>query len=286
MIHPLRVAHRGASGSGLAPENTLAAFERAIQLGVDAIELDVRATRDGVVVVMHDPAIDRTTNREGPVDELTFAQLRQADAGAWFGRDFVDQRVPTLQEVLDLIRHRAVAVVEIKVDWLAEQVLKVAHDVDVIDQVVIQSFAPETVRRINAVDPSVPTALLIGNLPTSPARMRARRVAHEVLTTGANILNVWHGALTPPFFEEMRKRGVTVWTWTVDEEAVMRDVIQMGVQGVTTNYPDRLNGVLGALEQEGAILVPMGRRQRLKPSRWRRRRQIRRVSRGRAAGAG
>lgn len=286
MIHPVRVAHRGASGSGLAPENTLAAFERAIQLGVDAVELDVRATRDGVVVVMHDPTIDRTTDREGPVDELTFAQLRQADAGGWFGRDFVGQRVPTLQEVLDLLRHRALAVVEIKGDWLAEQVLKVAHDVDVIDQIVIQSFAPETVRRINALDASVPTALLIGNLPTSPARMRARRVVHDVLAVGANILNVWHGGLTPPFFEETRKRGVTVWTWTVDQEAVMRDVIQMGVQGIITNYPDRLNGVLDALEEEGAILVPMGRRQRLKPSRWRRRRQIRRASRQRHEGAG
>ncbi|MDA0336645.1 MAG: glycerophosphodiester phosphodiesterase family protein [bacterium] len=284
MIHPVRVAHRGASGSGLAPENTLAAFERAIQLGVDAVELDVRASRDGVLVVMHDPTIDRTTDREGPVAELTFAQLREADAGAWFGSQFVGQQIPTLQEALDLLRHRALAVVEIKADWLAEHVLKVAHEVDVVDQIIIQSFSPETVRRSNAVDPSVPTALLLGKLPTSPARMRARRVAREVLEVGANILNVWHAALTPPFFEEMRKRGVTVWTWTVDEQAVLRDVIQMGVQGIISNYPDRLNHVLVELEQEGAILVPMGRRQRLKPSRWRRRRQIRMVSRSRRGG--
>ncbi len=284
MIHPVRIAHRGASGSGLAPENTLAAFEQAIQLGVDAVELDVRATRDGVVVVMHDPTIDRTTDREGPVDEWTFAQLRQADAGQWFGPGFSGERVPTLQEVFDLIRHRALAVVEIKSDWLAERVLSVAHEVDVVDQIVVQSFSPETVRRINAVDPTVPTALLVGNLPTSPSRMRARRVAREVLAVGANILNVWQAALTPPFFEEMRKRGVSVWTWTVDEEAILRDVIQMGVQGVATNHPERLNRVLEELEREGAILVPMGRRQRLKPSRWRRRRQIRKVSRGRRPG--
>ena len=284
MIHPVRIAHRGASGSGLAPENTLAAFERAIQLGVDAVELDVRASRDGAVVVMHDPTIDRTTDREGPVDELSLAQLREADAGSWFGQAFVGERIPTLQEALDLLRHRALAIVEIKADWLAERVLKVAHEVDVVDQIVLQSFSLETVRRINAVDPSVPTAVLVGKLPTSPARMRARRVAREALAVGANILNVWHAALTPPFFEEMRKRGITVWTWTVDQEAVLRDVIQMGIQGVITNYPDRLNHVLEQLEQEGAILVPMGRRQRLKPSRWRRRRQIRKVSRTRRSG--
>lgn len=82
----------------------------------------------------------------------------------------------------------------------------------------------------------------------------------------------------------MRKRGVSVWTWTVDEGAVLRDVIQMGVQGVITNYPDRLNNVLTELEQEGAILVPMGRRHRLKPSRWRRRRQIRKINRRRKPG--
>jgi glycerophosphoryl diester phosphodiesterase len=284
MIHPVRIAHRGASGSGHAPENTLAAFERAIQLGVDAVELDVRATRDGVVVAMHDATIDRTTDREGPVDEWTYAQLRDASAGGWFGPDFADERIPTLQEVLDLVRLRALAVIEIKAGWLAEQVLRVASEVDVVDQIVVQSFDPETVRRVNAVDPSVPTALLVGKLPTSPSRMRARRVVGDVLAVGANILNVWQGALTPPFFEEMRRRGVTVWTWTVDEEAAMRDVIQMGVQGVTTNYPDRLNGVLEALEQEGAILVPMGRRQRLTPSRWKRRREIRRVSRRRGSG--
>lgn len=281
MIHPLRIAHRGASGSGLAPENTLAAFERAIQIGVDAVELDVRSTRDGVIVVMHDPTVDRTTNREGPVDELTYAQLREASAGGWFGPQFEGERIPTLQEVLDLVRHRALAVVEIKSNWIAEQVLRAAHEVDVMDQIVVQSFESETVRRVNAVDPSVPTALLVGNLPTQPSRIRARRVAGDVLAVGANILNVWHAALTPPFFEEMRRRGVTVWTWTVDEETVLRDVIQMGVQGIITNVPDRLNGVLHSLEEEGAILVPMGRRQRLKPSRWRRRREIRRVSRRR-----
>lgn len=257
----------------------MAAFERAIQVGVDAVELDVRATRDGALVVLHDATLDRTTDREGPVAELSLEQVRQADAGAWFGREFVGQRVPVLADVLDLLRHRATVVLEIKADHLAEHVLRVVDDLVFGDQIILQSFSRETVRRLNAIDPSVPKALLVGKLPTSPSRIRARRLVRDVLTLGANVLNIWHAALTPPFFEEMRKRGLTVWTWTVDEEVVLRDVIQMGVQGVVTNYPQRLNGVLAALEQEGAILVPPGRRQRLKPSRWRRRRQIRKVSR-------
>ncbi len=281
MIHPVRIAHRGASGAGLAPENTLAAFERAIEIGVDAVELDVRSTRDGALVVLHDPLLDRTTDREGPVHELTLAQVREADAGGWFGRPFAGEKVPTLAEALDLLRRRALAVIEIKADHLAEAVLRVVDDLVVADQVVIQSFSSETLRRVKAIDGAAPAALLVGNLPTSPSRMRARRMVREVLSLGANILNIWHTTLTPAFYEEVRKRGLTVWTWTVDEEVVLRDVVQMGVQGIATNHPDRLNGVLEELAREGAILVPLGRGQRLKPGRWRRRREIRRASRRR-----
>ncbi len=281
MIHPVRIAHRGASGAGLAPENTLTAFERAIEIGVDAVELDVRSTRDGALVVLHDPLLDRTTDREGPVHELTLAQVREADAGGWFGRPFAGERVPTLAEALDLLRRRALAVIELKADHLAEAVLRVVDDLVVADQVVIQSFSSETVRRVKAIDGAAPTALLVGNLPTSPSRMRARRMVREVLSLGANILNIWHTTLTPAFYEEVRKRGLTVWTWTVDEEVVLRDVVQMGVQGIATNHPDRLNGVLEELAREGAILVPLGRSRRLRPGRWRRRREIRRASRRR-----
>ncbi len=281
MIHPVRIAHRGASGAGLAPENTLTAFERAIEIGVDAVELDVRSTRDGSLVVLHDPLLDRTTDREGPVHELTLAQVREADAGGWFGRAFAGEKVPTLAEALDLLRRRALAVIEIKADHLAEAVLRVVDDLVVADQVVIQSFSSETVRRVKAIDGAAPTALLVGNLPTSPSRMRARRMVREVLSLGANILNIWHTTLTPAFYEEVRKRGLTVWTWTVDEEVVLRDVVQMGVQGIATNHPDRLNGVLEELAREGAILVPLGRSKRLRPGRWRRRREIRRASRRR-----
>ena len=281
MIHPLRIAHRGASGAGLAPENTLAAFERAIQIGVDAVELDVRSTRDGALVVLHDPLLDRTTDREGPVRELSLEQVREADAGGWLGPEFAGQKVPTLAEALDLMRRRALVVIEIKADHLAEAVLRVVDDLVVADQVVIQSFSSETIRRVKAIDPAAPTALLVENLPTSPSRMRARRMVREVLSLGANILNIWHATMTPAFFEEVRKRGLSVWTWTVDEEVVLRDVVQMGVQGVATNHPDRLNDVLGELAREGAILVPLGRSQRVKPSRWRRRREIRKASRSR-----
>ena len=137
MIHPVRIAHRGASGS--APENTAAAFERAIRIGVDAIEVDVHGTSDGRVVVLHDPTLDRTTDRCGWVREQTLEQIRHADAGAWFGREFRGEQVPQLEEAIEMTRHRALLLVEIKGEFLAEKVLQIVGEMDAADQVVIQS---------------------------------------------------------------------------------------------------------------------------------------------------
>ncbi|MEE2659603.1 MAG: glycerophosphodiester phosphodiesterase family protein [Candidatus Latescibacterota bacterium] len=285
MIHPLRIAHRGASGTGLAPENTLAAFEKAIQLGVDAIEIDVHATSDGEIVVIHDSTLDRTTDRSGSIDQFTRDEVRAADAGGWVNPRFRGERVPTLVEVLDLARHRVVVVIEIKADSIAERVLKTADDLVAQDQIVIQSFSAETVRRVNVLDSGTPTALLVGKLSTVPSRVHARRLVRQVLEVGANTLNVWQAALTPALLEELRKRGVSVWTWTVDDAVILRDVVELGVQGILTNYPDRLNAVLEELESEGAILMPPGRRQRIKPSRWGRRRRIRKQTRTRTHGS-
>jgi len=277
MIPPLRIAHRGASGLGLAPENTLAAFEQAIQLGVDILEIDVHATRDGQIVVLHDAAIDRTTDGTGLVAELSSEQVRRADAGSWFGADFTGERVPLLEEVLDLARHRALVLIEIKADFITERILQVVETVVAAEHVVLQSFNPATVERIKLLAPALPTALLIGQLPTTPSRVRARRLVQQVLQVGANVLAIWHATLTPPFLEEMRKRGIAVWAWTVDQDIIMRDLAMMGVQGIITNYPDQLNLVLDELVDEGQLDPPLGRRQRLKRSRWSRRRQLRKL---------
>lgn len=274
MIPPLRIAHRGASGEGLAPENTLAAFERAIQIGVDLLEIDVRTTGDGHIVVLHDPSLDRTTDRQGLVRAMTFDEIRQADAGN-------GEKVPTLDEVLDLARHRAQVLVEIKSDFISERVLQIIADTGSDEQVVLQSFNPQTVQRLKLLAPQLPASLLVGQLPTTPSRVRARRLVTQVLEAGANALSIWHATLTPALIEEMRKRAIAVWAWTVDEDIIMRDLAMMGVQGIITNYPDRLNLVLDELVESGQIQPPLGRRQRQKRSRWGRRRQLRKMQVGR-----
>lgn len=278
MIPPVRIAHRGASGKGLAPENTLAAFEQAIQLGVDVIEIDLRATRDQQLVVLHDLDLQRTTDRSGLVRDLTLEEVRQADAGSWCGEKFRGERVPTLEEVLELARHRVLVLIEIKADGIAERTLEVIADLGAEDQVIIQSFVPQIVRRIKLLEPGIPAALLVGNLPTTPSRLRARRLIRQALEVGANALSLWHATLTPSLVEEMRKRAIGVWAWTVDEELVMRDLALMGVQGIITNYPDRLNQVLEDLIRDGRLHPPVGRQKRIRRSRWGRRRQLRRLS--------
>ena len=168
MIPPLRIAHRGASGRGLAPENTLAAFEKALDIGVDMLEIDVRLTGDGQLIVLHDPSLDRTTDCEGIVREMGLDEIRKADAGD-------GERVPILREVFDLARNRAPILLEIKSDFIAERVVQAIADAQIEEQVVVQSFNPQTVERVKRLAPHLPSSLLIGELPTTPPRVRARR---------------------------------------------------------------------------------------------------------------
>tara|TARA_B100001115_G_scaffold184062_1_gene184986 strand:- start:1211 stop:2044 length:834 start_codon:yes stop_codon:yes gene_type:complete len=270
MIPPLRIAHRGASGRGLAPENTLAAFEKALDIGVDMLEIDVRVTGDGQLIVLHDPSLDRTTDCEGIVRELGIEKIRQADAGH-------GERIPILREVFDLARHRAPILLEIKSDFIAELVVQAIAEAQFAEQVVVQSFNPQTVERVKRMAPHLPASLLIGELPTAPSRLRARRLVSQVLEIGANTLSIWHATLTPSLIEEIRKRGVTVWAWTVDEEITMRDLAMMGVQGLVTNYPNVLNNVLEDLMESGQVQPPLGRRRLQNRGRWARRRQLRKM---------
>ena len=270
MIPPLRIAHRGASGRGLAPENTLAAFEKALDIGVDMLEIDVRLTGDGQLIVLHDPSLDRTTDCEGIVREMGLDEIRQADAGD-------GERVPILREVFDLARNRAPILLEIKSDFIAERVVQAIADAQIEEQVVVQSFNPQTVERVKRLAPHLPSSLLIGELPTTPSRVRARRLVSQVLEVGANTLSIWHATLTPSLIEEMRKRGIAVWAWTVDEEITMRDLAMMGVQGLVTNYPDVLNNVLDDLMESGQAQPPLGRRRLQNRGRWARRRQLRKM---------
>ncbi|MBI2756607.1 MAG: glycerophosphodiester phosphodiesterase [Chloroflexi bacterium] len=242
---PLIFGHRGASG--VAPENTLLAFQTALDQGADGIELDAQLSADGQVVAIHDATLDRTTNGHGLVGAHTLAQLKALDASSWFrGGDGApashsDCRIPTLTEVFDLVRGtRAIVNVEIKTDQPLGERRLVSAVVEAIArsglnrQVLLSSFNPISLWHLRRLDPRLPIALLYSN--DQPLRTGGRWAEPLVRP---NALNPTYRMATPEHVAAAHARGQRVNVWTVNEEADLRRAAAAGVDGVITNYPDR-----------------------------------------------
>jgi len=238
----LVMAHRGFSG--IAPENTLAAFQRAIQIGSDFIELDVRFTQDGKLVVFHDDTLERTTNGRGRVAAFTLQELKKLDAGSWFGLSFFDQKIPTLMEVLHFAKGRILVNIELKkgdhgrytmID-LAERALKEVQESGMEGQVLFSSFDLEAVKHLYQKDPSIPVALITRNPFASPGDLWG--------STSLPFLNARKSTLTETNLAKAHQQGVRIIVWTVDLEEEMEKFLSMGVDGLITNYPDRLIRIL------------------------------------------
>ena len=163
MRKPWVIAHRGASGH--APENTFAAFRRAVELGATFIETDLQVTRDGRFVALHDSTVSRTTNGTGEVHEFTLEELRQVDAGMWFDREFMGERVPTLEEILEFSReHDVVFYLELKYPavWGMDHSLVAAlQKAQSAPRTIVISFDPATLSPLRRLDPSIMTGLLV-----------------------------------------------------------------------------------------------------------------------------
>ncbi len=230
----IRIAHRGASGS--APENTLAAFKKAIDIGVDAVELDLHGTGDGEVVVIHDATLDRTTNHLGPVNQASLETIKRADAGGWFATEFAGEPIPTLAESLECITGKTVAVLEIKDPLIAEAVVAKVSETQTLNLTVVISFHLSVLQEVRALEPRIPTGWLIGshNNHVPPAEL-----CQQLGELGSSLLNVNHQLITAEFAYEVRRRGIALWCWTVDDIARMREMKAFGVQGITSNYPER-----------------------------------------------
>ena len=238
----MRIAHRGASGKGLAPENTLAALEKALEIGVDLVEVDIHLSADGHPVVIHDRTVDRTTDGSGPVDGLTLEEIKKLDAGSWRNPTYRGERVPTMAEALDLVKGRAGLLVEVKAEEAAERAVTVIRSMRAQSHVVIQSFHGAAVRAVDRLDRRIPTAFLMTG--GESALRRKSGAVKRVLKLGANALSLRHTAARPDLVAHFLSRGMGFWVWTVDDEADMRAMVEMGVGGIITNYPDRLNAVL------------------------------------------
>jgi len=233
---PLVVAHRGASIE--LPENTLAAFDRAVDVGADAVEFDVRLTRDGIPMVMHDPDVSRTTDGLGSVRELTLAELKALRIDG-------SLEVPTLAESLRLLSGRTGVDVEIKnlpgePDFqpdgqsLVEAVLDVLHDVAFSGPVLLSSFNPFAIGHARALAPEIPTGLLTNvDIEARAALSFAREQGHPWVLPFVRMLL----EAGPDYVAEVHAAGTRVGTWIVDDPAEATALLREGVDAIATNDP-------------------------------------------------
>ena len=226
------IGHRGAAGH--APENTFAAFDRGLEMGVDGVETDLRATQDGVIVLLHDATVDRTTDGAGAVAELTWNDVRALNAAAKFREgehEFGEQRVPRLDEFLDRYAGRTTYRLEIKARGVEDAALRAARARSLMDHAVFTSFSLDSVRALRRAAPDAQIAHL-SSAPFDDAAVAA------ALDAGANEIAPRAERVTAEMVQRAQTAGLRVWAWGMRDRDVLKSAVAAGIGGCTLDYPD------------------------------------------------
>jgi glycerophosphoryl diester phosphodiesterase len=239
---PLILAHRGASHH--APQNTMAAFRLAAEMGADGIELDVHLSRDGHAVVIHNETVEGTTNGSGRVADLSLGELQELDAGGWRGAAYAGERIPTLAGVLGELGPRLIVNVEIKTQALFSndleaEVVRLIEDHSMVHRVVVSSFSPFALWRVRRLNPNIPTGLLYS--PDLPLALRKRWF--QPLAQPKALHPRWD-MIDRGFVSRAHGQGLAVNTWTCNTPDGMRQLIDWGVDAIITDRPDLLYELL------------------------------------------
>lgn len=235
----LVVAHRGYSSK--APENTMAAFELALDVGCDGLELDVHLTKDGEVIVVHDHTLERTSNGTGIVEKHTLAELQKLDAGSWFAPEFKGERLPSLREVCELVKDKELLFnVELKVaqgyEQLNQKVLELLNEYDLHERTVISSFNHYALVHFKEISPQTRTGILY-----SAALFNPWEYAKSI---GATALHPKHQTIIPEIVAGAHASGVMVNSWTVDEPEDIERMKLAKIDSIITNVPERVQKLL------------------------------------------
>ena len=240
---PLIVAHRGAAAH--APENTLAAFQAAVELHADAIELDVTLSRDGQIVVIHDDTVDRTTDGRGRVADMPYHDLKYLDAGSKFGARFSGERIPLLSQVFEAVGRRVLINIELKNlkvrgAGLEQAVIDLIRRHDLIERVILSSFNPLSLMSVKRLAPRLACGLLYS--PDEVFFLSRAWLAPFIPHLDAR--HPRHDQITPQAVKSFHARGQRVFVWTVNDQATARRLIAAGVDGLIGDDPVLLRDAL------------------------------------------
>lgn len=236
-------AHRGASG--YVPENTLEAFQKAVEMKADGVELDVQMTKDGELVVIHDETTDRVSDRAGYVKDFTYKELRALDVSRPMP-DYGTVHIPTLAQVLEELRPTGLTInIECKTGiffypGLEEKMVRLAEDMGMVERIWCSSFNHESVLRVQKLCPGMKTGFLIGDIIVDVADYAKK---HKVQALHPALYHMQDEGLT----ERCRKNGLALHVWTVNEKEQIRKLGMAGIDAVITNYPDTAAEVLSCL---------------------------------------
>lgn len=239
---PRIIGHRGAAAS--APENTLAGFRKAAELGVQWVEFDVRLSADGRVILLHDDTLDRTTGGRGPAAAMDFADIRRLDAGAWFGPAFRGERVPSLDETVALLAELGLgAIVEMKpaagheaATARAAASLLSERWPNHLPAPILSSFVPAALTAAAAAAPGIRRALLVDAVPPAWPRL--------LDAFGCSMLHADHRLLDRACVASVRDAGISLFAYTVNDRTRAAELFSWGVAGLFSDCPDRLAGAM------------------------------------------
>ena len=232
------VAHRGATA--YSPENTIAAFDLAVDMKADYIEIDVQRSKDGELVLIHDTTVDRTTDGTGKVGDLTLEQLRSLDAGSWKGEQFAGEPIPTFEEILDLYRGKVGILIELKApelypgieEQVAAALIERNLDKPQNEKIIIQSFNFESIKKMDQLLPQVPIGVLTSN------RADTTLEALQEFSTYADWFNPSYGIVTEELVNQVHSLGMQIGSWTVRSQEAADFLFEMGVDAIISDYPD------------------------------------------------
>ena len=249
-VGTLLAAHRG--GAQLWPENSLLAFRNAIALGADFLEFDVHLSKDSEVVVIHDPALERTTTGAGAVSDRTLAELRTLRLKGKGGKG-TEEVIPTLNEVVGLAAPTPVRLLlEIKVDarggrypGIEEKALAILDRHGMAGRTIVMAFQEETVRRIRTLRPEVSVGGLYEKRDLAEMRSTVEREIERLRDAGARFIGLHQGLVTPDVVKQAEQAGLLLGVWTVNDAGAMKRFIELGVGILITDRPDVARELLG-----------------------------------------